>query len=68
MQEMKRKGQDAENEYGFMEEDVDHENGSAAPASTPLRDMVLPPSFDSDSPAYRYRFLEPTSVATARRR
>ncbi|KAL6992853.1 hypothetical protein U1Q18_010973 [Sarracenia purpurea var. burkii] len=64
---MKRKGQDAENEYGFMEEDVDHENGSAAPASTPLRDMVLPPSFDSDSPAYRsYNFpLEPTEIATA---
>ncbi|KAL6969369.1 hypothetical protein U1Q18_029082 [Sarracenia purpurea var. burkii] len=68
MQEMKRKGQDAENEYGFMEEDADPENGSVAPVSTPLPDMVLPPSFDSDSPAYRYRFLEPTSVATARRR
>ncbi|KAL6989255.1 hypothetical protein U1Q18_015007 [Sarracenia purpurea var. burkii] len=43
------------------------ENGSAAHVSTPLPDMVLPPSFDSDSSTYRYRFLEPTSVAAARR-
>ncbi|KAL6968491.1 hypothetical protein U1Q18_034293 [Sarracenia purpurea var. burkii] len=66
MREMKRKGKDAENEYGFMEEDADQENGSAAPVSTPLPDMVLPPSFDSDSPVYRYRFLEPTSQFLAR--
>ncbi|MED6123749.1 hypothetical protein PIB30_118079 [Stylosanthes scabra] len=28
--------------------------------------MVLPPSFDSDNPAYRYRFLEPTSQLLTR--
>ncbi|KAL6962338.1 hypothetical protein U1Q18_037295 [Sarracenia purpurea var. burkii] len=44
MQEMKRKGQDAENEHDFMEEDADQENGSDALVSTPLPDMVLPPS------------------------
>lgn len=67
MKEMKKKGKDAEIEYGFMGgEDGDQENGSAAPVSTPLPDMVLPPSFDSDSPAYRYRFLEPTSQFLAR--
>ncbi|KAI8522686.1 hypothetical protein RHMOL_Rhmol13G0015800 [Rhododendron molle] len=67
MKEMKKKGKDAENEYGFMGgEDGDQDNGSPAPVSTPLPDMVLPPSFDSDSPAYRYRFLEPTSQFLAR--
>ncbi|KAE9460499.1 hypothetical protein C3L33_07608, partial [Rhododendron williamsianum] len=53
MKEMKKKGKDAEDEYGFMGgEDGDQDNGSPAPVSTPLPDMVLPPSFDSDSPAY----------------
>ncbi|CDY50376.1 BnaCnng19080D [Brassica napus] len=32
----------------------------------PLPDMVLPPSFDSDNSAYRYRFLEPTSQLLTR--
>nr|KYP76839.1 hypothetical protein KK1_021100 [Cajanus cajan] len=32
----------------------------------PLPDMALPPSFDSDNPAYRYRFLEPTSQLLTR--
>ncbi|KAL0389622.1 UNVERIFIED_CONTAM: Translocase of chloroplast, chloroplastic [Sesamum calycinum] len=31
-----------------------------------LPDMALPPSFDGDNPAYRYRFLEPTSQFLAR--
>ncbi|GMQ00051.1 hypothetical protein CsSME_00047292 [Camellia sinensis var. sinensis] len=67
MREMKKKGNDATaNDYDFVGEDADQENGSAAPVSTPLPDMVLPPSFDSDSPAYRYRFLEPTSQFLAR--
>ncbi|PSR85996.1 Translocase of chloroplast like [Actinidia chinensis var. chinensis] len=65
MREMKKKGKDAANEYG-MGDDADQDDGSAAPVSTPLPDMVLPPSFDSDNPAYRYRFLEPTSQFLAR--
>ncbi|GJY77134.1 translocase of chloroplast 159, chloroplastic [Tanacetum coccineum] len=32
-----------------------------APVAVPLPDMALPPSFDSDNYAYRFRFLEPTS-------
>ncbi|PSS06224.1 Translocase of chloroplast like [Actinidia chinensis var. chinensis] len=65
MREMKKKGKDAANEYG-MGDDADQDDGSAAPVSTPLPDMALPPSFDSDNPAYRYRFLEPTSQFLAR--
>ncbi|XP_057483927.1 translocase of chloroplast 159, chloroplastic [Actinidia eriantha] len=65
MREMKKKGKDAANEYG-LGDDADQDDGSAAPVSTPLPDMVLPPSFDSDNPAYRYRFLEPTSQFLAR--
>ncbi|CAN1235341.1 Translocase of chloroplast 159, chloroplastic [Linum perenne] len=42
-------------------EDYDPENAEPAAVQVPLPDMVLPPSFDSDNPAYRYRFLEPTS-------
>ncbi|KAI3513444.1 hypothetical protein L1887_20778 [Cichorium endivia] len=34
---------------------------SQPPVAVPLPDMVLQPSFDSDNPAYRFQFLEPTS-------
>ncbi|XP_009781898.1 translocase of chloroplast 159, chloroplastic [Nicotiana sylvestris] len=65
MREMKNnKGKEAAIEYGYAEEDAD--TGAAAPVAVPLPDMVLPPSFDSDNPAYRYRFLEPTSQFLAR--
>ncbi|KAK3007863.1 hypothetical protein RJ639_014592 [Escallonia herrerae] len=63
MREMK-KGKDTPTDYGYPEEDTDP--GSAAPVAVPLPDMALPPSFDSDNPAYRYRFLEPTSQFLAR--
>lgn len=53
-------------EYGEMPEDFDGENGTPAAVPVPLPDMTLPPSFDSDNPAYRYRFLEPTSQFLAR--
>ncbi|XP_052198322.1 translocase of chloroplast 159, chloroplastic [Diospyros lotus] len=66
LRELKKRGKDAANEYGFIGEDAEQENGGAAPVSTPLPDMVLPPSFDSDNPAFRYRFLEPTSQFLAR--
>ncbi|KAE8684963.1 TOC159 protein [Hibiscus syriacus] len=65
MREMK-KGKPAVDEYGNMVEDVDQENGGPAAVPVPLPDMVLPPSFDADNPAYRYRFLEPTNQFMAR--
>lgn len=66
MREMKKRGgKTVENDIGFMGEE-DEENGSPAAVPVPLPDMVLPPSFDSDNPAYRYRFLEPTSQLLTR--
>ncbi|KAI4326464.1 hypothetical protein MLD38_031777 [Melastoma candidum] len=66
MREMKKKGKVATEDYGYMGDDADPDNGSPAAVPVPLHDMVLPPSFDSDNPAYRYRFLEPTSQFVAR--
>ncbi|KAM0954368.1 putative small monomeric GTPase [Dioscorea sansibarensis] len=67
LKEMKKRGKGAPNEYvyGDMAEDYDQD---AAPAAVPvpLPDMVLPPTFDGDNPAYRYRFLEPTSQLLTR--
>ncbi|KAK8542310.1 hypothetical protein V6N12_014911 [Hibiscus sabdariffa] len=65
MREMK-KGKPVVDEYGNMGEDVDPETGGPAAVPVPLPDMVLPPSFDADNPAYRYRFLEPTNQFMAR--
>jgi Toc86/159 family protein import component len=63
MKEMKKRGGRAvENDM----EEYDDQNGSPAAVPVPLPDMVLPPSFDSDNPAYRYRFLEPTSQLLTR--
>ncbi|XP_020550444.1 translocase of chloroplast 159, chloroplastic, partial [Sesamum indicum] len=64
MREIKKKGKDVATDYGFTEDDAD--SGAAAPVAVPLPDMALPPSFDGDNPAYRYRFLEPTSQFLAR--
>ncbi|KAL5791804.1 hypothetical protein ACOSP7_000398 [Xanthoceras sorbifolium] len=66
MKEMKKKGKVVADEFGDMGEDVDQENGSPAAVPVALPDMVLPPSFDGDNPAYRYRFLEPSSQLLAR--
>ncbi|XP_071741798.1 translocase of chloroplast 159, chloroplastic-like isoform X2 [Rutidosis leptorrhynchoides] len=55
--EMKKKGKDSVNEQVYQEDED---------APVPLPDMALPPSFDSDNPAYRFRFLEPTSQSLAR--
>jgi Toc86/159 family protein import component len=49
---------------GYIEDEG--ESGAAAPVAVPLPDMILPPSFDSDNSAYRYRFLEPSSQFLAR--
>ncbi|KAK6120214.1 hypothetical protein DH2020_046120 [Rehmannia glutinosa] len=64
MREFKKKGKDISTDYGFAEDEADA--GAAAPVAVPLPDMSLPPSFDGDNPAYRYRFLEPTSQFLAR--
>lgn len=64
MKEMKKRGKDGVIEQGFQEEEG--EGDAPAPVAVPLPDMALPPSFDSDNPAYRFRFLEPTSQFLAR--
>ncbi|GKV04900.1 hypothetical protein SLEP1_g16993 [Rubroshorea leprosula] len=66
MREMKKKGKPVAGEYGDMGEAADQEDGGPASVPVPLPDMILPPSFDADNPAYRYRFLEPTSQFLAR--
>ncbi|XP_022948368.1 translocase of chloroplast 159, chloroplastic-like [Cucurbita moschata] len=65
MRDIKKKGQPTVDDYGYMGDD-DQENGSPAAVQVPLPDMALPPSFDGDNPAYRFRFLEPTSQFLAR--
>ncbi|KAL5561483.1 hypothetical protein UlMin_031230 [Ulmus minor] len=66
MKEMKKRGgKVSAEEFGFAGED-DPENGTPAAVPVALPDMVLPPSFDGDTPAYRYRILEPTSQFLAR--
>ncbi|KAL7151239.1 hypothetical protein ABFS83_04G018100 [Erythranthe nasuta] len=66
IREMKKNGgkDAAAGDYAFAEDDADA--GAAAPIAVPLPDMALPPSFDGDNPAYRFRFLEPTSQFLAR--
>ncbi|KAI5063788.1 hypothetical protein GOP47_0020458 [Adiantum capillus-veneris] len=41
----------------FVEDQLDEDNASAAVPVT-MPDMALPPSFDSDNPTYRYRYLD----------
>ncbi|KAI0510366.1 hypothetical protein KFK09_010967 [Dendrobium nobile] len=67
LKEIKKKGKINTDEFanGDMPEDYDQDGGPAA-IQVPLPDMVLPPSFDCDNPAYRYRFLEPTSQLLTR--
>ncbi|EHA8587017.1 translocase of chloroplast, chloroplastic [Cocos nucifera] len=67
LKELKKRGKVGQDAFGYgdMVEDYDQDNAPAA-VPVPLPDMVLPPSFDCDSPAYRYRFLEPTSQLLAR--
>ncbi|XP_051131516.1 translocase of chloroplast 159, chloroplastic-like [Andrographis paniculata] len=60
MKEFKKRGKDA------IPEEEDADSGAAAPVAVPLPDMALPPTFDGDNPAYRYRFLEPTTQFLAR--
>lgn len=41
----------------YVEENYEEENASAS-VPVPMPDMALPPSFDSDNPTYRYRYLD----------
>ncbi|GLT70511.1 hypothetical protein SLA2020_425860 [Shorea laevis] len=66
MRVMKKKGKPVVGEYGNLGEAADQEDGAPASVPVPLPDMILPPSFDADNSAYRYRFLEPTSQFLAR--
>ncbi|MQM14635.1 hypothetical protein Taro_047572 [Colocasia esculenta] len=65
--EMKKRGKtdNGESEYGDLVDDYDQDSAPAT-VPVPLPDMVLPPSFDCDNPAHRYRFLEPTSQLIVR--
>ncbi|URE36401.1 hypothetical protein MUK42_37324 [Musa troglodytarum] len=64
-EELRRLKEMKNRQKGYMVEDFDQDN-SPATVPVPLPDMVLPPSFDCDTPTYRYRFLEPTSQFLAR--
>uniref|UniRef100_A0A0D9WCX6 AIG1-type G domain-containing protein n=1 Tax=Leersia perrieri TaxID=77586 RepID=A0A0D9WCX6_9ORYZ len=67
LKEMKKRGKTDMDAYGYG--NIAGENDQDPPpenVSVPLPDMVLPPSFDTDNPTYRYRFLEPTSTVLAR--
>lgn len=65
MREIKKKGKVNAEDYVYDGED-DPENGSPAAVPVVLPDAALPPSFDGDNPAYRYRFLEPISQFVTR--
>ncbi|RWV82776.1 hypothetical protein GW17_00055691, partial [Ensete ventricosum] len=67
LKEMKNGRKVFKDDFGHanMVEDFDQDNAPAT-LPVPLPDMVLPPSFDCDTPTYRYRFLEPTSQFLAR--
>ncbi|KAL8167732.1 hypothetical protein V2J09_009231 [Rumex salicifolius] len=67
MKGIKNKGSaNSADDYNPSPEDYDQENESQAAVPVPLPDMALPQTFDGDNPAYRYRFLEPTSQFLAR--
>ncbi|XP_057489273.1 translocase of chloroplast 101, chloroplastic-like isoform X1 [Actinidia eriantha] len=66
LRELKKRGKDGPDCYGYAEEVGYDETGVPAAEAVPLPDMVLPPSFDQDNPAYIYRFLEPKSQLLTR--
>lgn len=66
LKEIKKKSKDARDIYSFNGDDGDVEEFGPEAESFALLDMALPPSFDGDSPVYRYRFLEPTSQLLVR--
>jgi len=57
--EMKRRAMAmSQEELAQAEEGMDDDGGRAAAVPVPMPDMALPPSFDSDNPTHRYRYLE----------
>ncbi|KAL3648016.1 hypothetical protein CASFOL_008984 [Castilleja foliolosa] len=64
IREFKKSGNNNNDNTASYDDEADA--GAAAPVAVPLPDMALPPSFDGDNPAHRYRFLEPTSQFLAR--
>ncbi|KAL3676325.1 hypothetical protein R1sor_026273 [Riccia sorocarpa] len=42
----------------LADEGADDDMGRSAAVPVPMPDMALPPSFDSDNPSHRYRYLE----------
>lgn len=65
LRELKKRGK-GKVPAGYGEADDYDQDAAPAAVPVPLPDMVLPPTFDGDNPAYRYRFLEPTSTLLAR--
>ncbi|CAA6662052.1 unnamed protein product [Spirodela intermedia] len=66
-QEMKKRQKEGQDFSSFDDMAGDYDqDGAPATIPVPLPDMVLPPTFDCDNPAYRYRFLEPTSQLLSR--
>jgi Toc86/159 family protein import component len=39
-------------------EELEEEENASGAVAVPMPDMALPPSFDSDNPSYRYRYLD----------
>ncbi|KAG6543656.1 hypothetical protein Mapa_014839 [Marchantia paleacea] len=58
--EMKRRMADAPrgDQPQLADEGADDDMGRSAAVPVPMPDMALPPSFDSDNPSHRYRYLE----------
>ncbi|XWS53618.1 hypothetical protein CRYUN_Cryun10bG0016400 [Craigia yunnanensis] len=61
LKEIKKKGKDGDNNYTYVGDDGEVEEGDPATAPVPLPDIVLPPSFDGDDPTFHYRFLDSAS-------
>ncbi|KAG9132143.1 hypothetical protein Leryth_022620 [Lithospermum erythrorhizon] len=63
IREMKK----GKNEAGNYDHNVGESDQEIRNSTTiPLSDMSLPPSFDGNDPAYRYRFIEPSSQLLTR--
>ncbi|KAG0622832.1 hypothetical protein M758_3G127000 [Ceratodon purpureus] len=56
--EMKKRAAAMSEEPAQPDGEADDEAGQPASVPVPMPDMALPPSFDSDNPTHRYRYLE----------
>ncbi|GLT99126.1 hypothetical protein SLE2022_165900 [Rubroshorea leprosula] len=66
LREMKKRGKEGESNDMYKGEEGNPEDGGPETVPVPLPDMILPPSFDGDNPAYRYRLLESASQLLVR--